>query len=82
MGVAEQGGAPLVPRTDRLSPDRHDYARILEAHAEAVAAGEKLYRDPTTRLWVFTSATLLERGHCCESGCRHCPFPRRVLPGT
>ncbi|MFM8877824.1 MAG: cysteine-rich CWC family protein [Verrucomicrobiota bacterium] len=23
---------------------------------------------------VFTSAYLLRRGHCCGSGCRHCPY--------
>ncbi|MCE9533565.1 MAG: hypothetical protein K8T89_20940 [Planctomycetes bacterium] len=24
--------------------------------------------------WVFTRAFLLKRGHCCDSGCRHCPY--------
>src|ERR1700741_1443576 len=24
-------------------------------------------------LWVFTAWYHLKRGHCCESGCRHCP---------
>lgn len=24
--------------------------------------------------WVFTAKFLRERGHCCESGCRHCPY--------
>jgi hypothetical protein len=24
--------------------------------------------------WVFTAAYHLRRGHCCESGCRHCPY--------
>lgn len=23
---------------------------------------------------VFTAAYLKKRGHCCESGCRHCPY--------
>ena len=23
---------------------------------------------------VFTAAYHLRRGHCCESGCRHCPY--------
>jgi hypothetical protein len=23
---------------------------------------------------VFTEAYLRERGYCCESGCRHCPY--------
>jgi Family of unknown function (DUF5522) len=24
--------------------------------------------------WVFTAHYLKERGHCCENGCRHCPY--------
>ena len=24
--------------------------------------------------WVFTAAYHLARGHCCKSGCRHCPW--------
>jgi len=24
--------------------------------------------------WVFTAHYLHKRGHCCESGCRHCPY--------
>ena len=23
---------------------------------------------------VFTAKYLLERGYCCKSGCRHCPY--------
>jgi hypothetical protein len=23
---------------------------------------------------VFTAAYHLKRGHCCDSGCRHCPY--------
>ncbi|HJQ37509.1 MAG TPA: DUF5522 domain-containing protein [Thermoanaerobaculia bacterium] len=26
---------------------------------------------------VFTEKYLKERGYCCESGCRHCPFGYR-----
>lgn len=25
-------------------------------------------------LYVFTEQYLRERGYCCESGCRHCPY--------
>jgi hypothetical protein len=25
-------------------------------------------------LFVFTAAYHLKRGHCCDSGCRHCPY--------
>jgi hypothetical protein len=25
-------------------------------------------------LYVFTEHYLLNRGYCCQSGCRHCPY--------
>ena len=30
--------------------------------------------------WVFTEHYLRKRGHCCESGCRHCPYGFRKEP--
>lgn len=30
--------------------------------------------------WVFTALFLRERGHCCETGCRHCPYGFRKPP--
>jgi hypothetical protein len=47
---------------------------IAIAHDRAVAAGEDTYVDPATGYSVFTRAYLLERGTCCDSGCRHCPY--------
>jgi len=48
---------------------------LQRAHAAAVAAGEPTYVDPATGYLVLTAAALLERGECCASGCRHCPYP-------
>jgi hypothetical protein len=31
--------------------------------------------------WVFTEAFLRDRGRCCESGCRHCPWGFRKDDG-
>ncbi|WP_297335957.1 DUF5522 domain-containing protein [Algoriphagus sp.] len=28
-------------------------------------------------LMVFTEQYHLNRGYCCGSGCRHCPYPKR-----
>ncbi len=47
---------------------------IVRAHDAAVAAGEAGYLDPETGYFVFTAASLLANGTCCESGCRHCPW--------
>jgi len=34
-------------------------------------------------LLVYTAAYHLERGFCCGSGCRHCPYePRHVAGNT
>ena len=45
-----------------------------EAHRLACEAGLKHYTDPETGFVVFTELAHLERGSCCGSGCRHCPF--------
>lgn len=34
--------------------------------------GEDFYREGA--YVVFTEKYLRERGYCCESGCRHCPW--------
>jgi hypothetical protein len=62
------------PHPSRLDPKRRDYAIILERHDAAVREGSPTYRDPATGLMVLTVAVHLERGTCCESGCRHCPY--------
>jgi hypothetical protein len=37
--------------------------------------GSPGYVDPATGLYVLTAAMLRDRGECCGSGCRHCPYP-------
>jgi hypothetical protein len=53
------------------SPSPH----ALERHKKACEAGEPGYVDPDSGLFVMTSVYLRERGYCCGSGCRHCPYP-------
>jgi hypothetical protein len=50
-------------------------ADVVAAHDEAVLAGRDSYIDPATGFMVLTAAFLAERGTCCGSGCRHCPYP-------
>lgn len=33
-------------------------------------------------LLVYTAAYHLKRGHCCGSGCRHCPYEPRHVEGN
>ena len=70
--------ALVRPHHDRLDPAVHDYEEVCARHEAAVAAGEPLYLDPTTGLWVMTAAMLWERA-CCDNGCRHCPHLARDL---
>jgi hypothetical protein len=56
-----------------LMTDRPSQA-ALERHRKACEAGESGYIDPDTGLFVMTSHYLRERGYCCGSGCRHCPY--------
>jgi hypothetical protein len=66
---------PLTePHPDRLDPGRPDRQAIVDAHAAALDRGAGGYVDPTSGLFVFTAAYLLDRGTCCSTGCRHCPY--------
>jgi hypothetical protein len=42
----------------------NDERRLIE--------GVHYYREGS--YFVFTEQYLRERGYCCESGCRHCPY--------
>lgn len=63
-----------VPRPERLPPSVRHRDAILRAHDEAVIRRSSTYRDPISGLSVFTGQFLADRGYCCESGCRHCPY--------
>jgi hypothetical protein len=65
------------PHPDRLSRDHPAFDRILAEHEAALAVGDDGYLDPVTGLFVLTAGFLWERGFCCESGCRHCPYVAR-----
>jgi hypothetical protein len=60
-----------APNTPDLKPSDAPWDH---AHREACARKETLYEDPQSGLWVFTEYALQERGYCCHSGCRHCPY--------
>lgn len=34
------------------------------------------------RLLVYTAAFHLQRGYCCGSGCRHCPYEPKHVEGN
>lgn len=75
--MADLPAERAVPHPVRLFPTHPGYAAIMAAHDAAMAAGEPGYDDPRTGLYVFTARFLWERGYCCDSGCRHCPYLER-----
>jgi hypothetical protein len=68
------GRGPHEPDPDRLPLDEPFRDEMLARHRRAVDAGEDGYEDPETGFHVFTSAYLVHRGFCCNTGCRHCPY--------
>lgn len=65
---------PTTPHPSRLAPEHPQYEVIMQAHARACAAGDSGYIDPVTGLFTMTAAYHIERGRCCDNGCRHCPY--------
>jgi len=43
-------------------------------HRRACLQKQVFYLDPQTGYQVFTAYGLEQRGECCGSGCRHCPY--------
>ena len=62
------------PHHSRLPPTHPGYALILSEHDAALGRGDPGYLDPVTGLYVMTAAVHVERGFCCDRGCRHCPY--------
>jgi iron complex transport system substrate-binding protein len=54
---------------------RRESPSITELHSRACARRQPTYVDPLTGYDVFTADFLRQRGYCCGSGCRHCPYP-------
>lgn len=46
--------------------------RFGEQQKQPLVEGIDFYFDEG--LMVLTEHYLLERGYCCENGCRHCPY--------
>ncbi|KAL7563808.1 hypothetical protein ACA910_019542 [Epithemia clementina (nom. ined.)] len=57
-----------------MANDNNNTVEIEDLHRVAVSQGSKTYLDPTTGFTVFTELAHLQRGKCCGSSCRHCPY--------
>uniref|UniRef100_A0A3P8SCQ0 Chromosome 1 open reading frame 53 n=1 Tax=Amphiprion percula TaxID=161767 RepID=A0A3P8SCQ0_AMPPE len=47
---------------------------IHAIHREACEAKKQMYVDPSSGYKVFTEYAHRQRGKCCGSACRHCPY--------
>lgn len=56
------------------SSKQSEIPKYQAVHDDAVAHGQHSYVDPETGFLVFTELYLKERGSCCYSACRHCPY--------
>jgi ATP-binding cassette subfamily B (MDR/TAP) protein 1 len=63
--------------TDTTEKETIGFATV---HDTACAAGQLHYVDPTTGYQVFTRIAHEQRGWCCGSGCRHCPYSHQNVP--
>ena len=77
MGTGPLPDELRIPHSSRLPASTPGYDEIIAAHENAIVNGEPGYADPMTGLFVMTVAYLWERGECCDSGCRHCPYVAR-----
>ncbi|XP_054432418.1 uncharacterized protein C1orf53 homolog [Pteronotus mesoamericanus] len=64
-------GAEKLPASRELTTAER---QIVELHAAACAAGQLSYVDPATGYLVLTRLAHAQRGRCCGSACRHCPY--------
>lgn len=71
----------LVTGGYNTAQDAHNDNGFDRIHDEAVRKGRKTYVDPATGYQVFTSLAHNERGWCCGSGCRHCPYSHTNVKG-
>ncbi|XP_004415568.1 PREDICTED: uncharacterized protein C1orf53 homolog [Odobenus rosmarus divergens] len=69
-GPRSQGGLEGTASEELTTAER----RIVDLHAGACAAGQLHYVDPATGYTVLTQLAHLQRGKCCGSACRHCPY--------
>lgn len=63
-------GLPMSTSSGNLA-DIEDFDVL---HEKACNNGEDFYIDPKTGYMVMTKVKHQNRGKCCGSGCRHCPY--------
>lgn len=78
----DSGESMVNPSRDRSEADSlngeshltEEIMAIHRIHREACEAHKQMYVDPGSGYKVFTEYAHRQRGTCCGSACRHCPF--------
>lgn len=52
------------------------FSTVAPPKQKPLKEGVDFYRESGNV--VFTPHFLLKRGYCCNSGCRHCPFTKKI----
>jgi hypothetical protein len=58
-----------------MSPENQKQDNGNQPSSPLLIPGEDYYLEKGR--YVFTAQFHLKRGHCCESGCRHCPYKNK-----
>jgi hypothetical protein len=66
--------ARAIAKPSATPDDTAPPAANTSANTSPLIEGEDYYCEGAAM--VFTAQFLLRRGYCCESGCRHCPYPK------
>ncbi|XP_051232779.1 uncharacterized protein C1orf53 homolog [Dicentrarchus labrax] len=71
---AERSDAVTGSNDQAVGKFTEEEMAIHRVHREACEAKKQMYVDPSSGYKVFTEYAHLQRGKCCGSACRHCPY--------
>eukprot|EP00744_Colponema_vietnamica_P016602 GILI01023291.1.p1 GENE.GILI01023291.1~~GILI01023291.1.p1 ORF type:complete len:422 (-),score=39.80 GILI01023291.1:82-1326(-) len=81
-----RSGPSMSSPNGPLTTDRPNYLEqalpqaTRDLHDRSVLEGASTYTDPDSGYTVFCRKAHLDRGKCCGSGCRHCPYGWENVP--
>nr|XP_035978001.1 uncharacterized protein C1orf53 homolog isoform X2 [Halichoerus grypus] len=71
-GIQRRPSATLMLVSKQMPQSR--LGPLLSCQPWSLRAGQLHYVDPATGHTVLTQLAHLQRGSCCGSACRHCPY--------
>ncbi|XP_028260314.1 uncharacterized protein C1orf53 homolog [Parambassis ranga] len=81
INAGRSAAEPVTASSSSCTESGDQHAKFTEEemtihriHREACEAKKQMYVDPCSGYKVFTEHAHLQRGKCCGSACRHCPY--------